>query len=180
MDRHRFTSLLGPCKSFIEEQTSQADRVRNGLISRSEEQSNRLRKQDELHGFQNQHRVAIKLYKWTLLPDPDRRIKVAIIDNGADKIRSPIGPWIDKGISYVSSDRLGETPRPWWMVADAHGTQMASLINNVNPYCRLYIARVGKGRADIDPKKAAKVSSSLTQSSPCVMHFQKSVKLTLC
>ncbi|RLL98705.1 hypothetical protein CFD26_100564 [Aspergillus turcosus] len=32
---------------------------------------------------------------------------------------------------------------------------MASLINNVNPYCRLYIARVGKGREDIDPKKAA-------------------------
>lgn len=100
--------------------------------------------------------LALKLYDHVFATEPDRRIKVAIIDNGADKIRSPIGSMIEKGISYVSSDLLGEAPRPWWMVADAHGTQMASLIGQINPYCRLYIARVGKGRADIDPKKAAK------------------------
>ncbi|CRG83434.1 Serine/threonine-protein kinase smg-1 [Talaromyces islandicus] len=151
----RFTSLLGPCKSFIEEQISQADGVQSTITARGDKQRNGLGKQDERHGLLDKHEVALKLYELTLLSEPDRRIKVAIIDNGADKIRSPIGPWIDKGISYVSSDRDGNTPRPWWMVADAHGTQMASLINNVNPYCRLYIARVGKGR-DIDPKKAAK------------------------
>ena len=43
------------------------------------------------------------------------------------------------------------------MVADPHGTQMASLITEVNPFCRLYIARVGKARKDILPENAAKV-----------------------
>lgn len=91
-------------------------------------------------------------------PSPDRRIKIAIIDNGADRIRSSIGEMIAKGISYVTADLLGpDQILPWWMVSDAHGTQMASLIGQINPFCRLYIARVGKGRNDIDPKKAAKV-----------------------
>ncbi|KAL4923524.1 S8 family peptidase [Aspergillus undulatus] len=154
--RHRFTSLLGPCKSFIDERVAQAANVRRVMFPEDKEKRNNFLGKDELHRLSEQDKVANKLYERVLLADPDKRIKVAVIDNGADKIRSPIGPWIDKGVSYVSSDRLGEAPRPWWMVADAHGTQMASLINNVNPYCRLYIARVGKGRADIDPKKAAK------------------------
>lgn len=93
--------------------------------------------------------------------DSDNRIKIAVIDNGADKIRSIIGEMIAKGVSYVTADLADQYGSdrilPWWMVSDAHGTQMASLIGQTNPYCRLYIARVGKGRNDIDPKNAAKV-----------------------
>lgn len=86
----------------------------------------------------------------------DRRIRVAIIDNGADRIRSKFRHMIAKGQSYVKADLLGsDRSLPWWMVSDPHGTQMASLIGQTNDYCRLYIARVGKGRNDVDPANAA-------------------------
>jgi hypothetical protein len=89
---------------------------------------------------------------------PDLRIKVAVIDNGADRIRNSVGDMIAKGVSYVTAGaENGDRILPWWMVADPHGTQMASLITNANPFCRLYIARVGKGRKDILPENAAKV-----------------------
>jgi hypothetical protein len=48
------------------------------------------------------------------------------------------------------------------MVADPHGTQMASLIQTVNPWARLYIARVGRRRDDIDSEKAAEVGGLFT------------------
>jgi len=46
---------------------------------------------------------------------------------------------------------------PWWMVADPHGTQMASLVQRVNPYCRLYPVRIGRGRNDFEEEAAIKV-----------------------
>jgi len=88
----------------------------------------------------------------------DYRIKIAIIDNGADKIRSSLKENIAKGVSFVKADpENGDRILPWWMVADPHGTQMASLVKMMNPYCQLYIARVGKGRKDILPEDAAEV-----------------------
>ncbi|KUI59785.1 Major intracellular serine protease [Cytospora mali] len=95
-------------------------------------------------------------------PDPgdaDNRIKVAIIDNGVDGIRASVKAMIAKGISYVAGGPY--TPDqvetlPWWMVADPHGTHMASLVGQINQYCRLYIARVGKGRTDILIENAVK------------------------
>ena len=83
-------------------------------------------------------------------------VKVAIIDNGADKFQYPICDSIERGISYVTADN-DSTDRvlPWWMVSDPHGTQMASLVREANPWCQLYIARVGKGRRDILPEDAA-------------------------
>ncbi|KAI1112636.1 peptidase S8/S53 domain-containing protein [Nemania sp. NC0429] len=85
----------------------------------------------------------------------DYRIKVAILDNGADRIRSSIRGQIAKGVSYVTGGPASNRILPWWMVSDPHGTQMASLIAKANPFCRLYIARVGRGRKDILPKHAA-------------------------
>ncbi|RYP07033.1 hypothetical protein DL764_002792 [Monosporascus ibericus] len=89
--------------------------------------------------------------------DNSHLIKVAIIDNGADKFRQRIRECIERGVSYVKAD-TDSTDRilPWWMVSDPHGTQMASLVSAVNPWCRLYIARVGKGRRDILPGDAVK------------------------
>lgn len=92
----------------------------------------------------------------------DARIKVAIIDNGADKIRSSIKNSIAKGVSYVTGGPAsGDRILPWWMVSDPHGTQMASLIAKANPFCRLYIARVGKLRQDILAENAAAVRNAL-------------------
>ena len=90
----------------------------------------------------------------------DARIKVAIIDNGADRIRSSVKDSIAKGVSFVTSNPAnGDRILPWWMVSDPHGTQMASLVAKANPFCRLYIARVGKLRKDILPDDAAAVRS---------------------
>ena len=87
----------------------------------------------------------------------DRRIRVAIIDNGADRVRSRFRNQIAKGQSFVSVDEFhNDQPLPWWMVSDAHGTQMASLVSQTNPYCRLYIARVGTRRNDIRAESAIK------------------------
>lgn len=94
--------------------------------------------------------------------EDDKRIKVAIIDNGVDRIRASIRNMIDKGISFVAGGSQSADQNeilPWWMVSDPHGTQMASLIGQTNPYCRLYIARVGKGRGDILTKHAIEVRS---------------------
>ncbi|KAL7901847.1 hypothetical protein HDV64DRAFT_143531 [Trichoderma sp. TUCIM 5745] len=89
--------------------------------------------------------------------DMDKRIKIAIIDNGADRIRTTVSNKIAKGVSYVTGvAENGHRILPWWMVADPHGTQMASLIAKANPFARLYIARVGKRRKDILPENAAK------------------------
>ncbi|KAI1128630.1 peptidase S8/S53 domain-containing protein [Nemania abortiva] len=99
-----------------------------------------------------------KLKDLTLAPsleNRDSRIKVAILDNGADRIRSSIRGQIAKGVSYVTGGPASSRILPWWMVSDPHGTQMASLVAKANPFCRLYIARVGRGRKDILPKHAA-------------------------
>ncbi|EXJ88024.1 hypothetical protein A1O1_04951 [Capronia coronata CBS 617.96] len=86
----------------------------------------------------------------------DRPVRIAVLDNGADKIRSTLKQHIEKGVSFVTANSDGDNRiLPWWMVADPHGTQMASLITSANPFCRLYIARVGTGRKDILPERAA-------------------------
>lgn len=103
------------------------------------------------------------LIREPLLGEPDKRIKVAIIDNGVDGIRSSVKEMIAKGISYVAAGPYTadqDQTLPWWMVADPHGTHMASLVGQINPNCRLYIARVGKGRADIQVEHAIKVSKA--------------------
>lgn len=88
---------------------------------------------------------------------------MAIIDNGVDRIRASVRNMIAKGISFVAAGAQSADQNekneilPWWMVADPHGTQMASLIGQTNPYCRLYVARVGKGRADILTENAVEV-----------------------
>jgi hypothetical protein len=87
-----------------------------------------------------------------------RLIKVCVIDNGADKFRQNIRDVIEKGVSYVKADtESAHRILPWWMVSDPHGTQMAHLVAQANPWCRLYIARVGKGRKDILPEDAVQV-----------------------
>ena len=86
----------------------------------------------------------------------EKPIKIAIIDNGTDSLRSTIANNIADGISFMEDEdgrRL-----PWWTVSDPHGTQMASLIQQVNPHCLLYCARVGKERNDIKHSPAEKVS----------------------
>lgn len=85
----------------------------------------------------------------------DNQIKIAIIDNGVD-VHSLTEKMtnIKMGRSLVDeNDRV----LPWFMASDLHGTQVASIIQKVNPSCSLYIIRVGKGHKDIKPGIVAKV-----------------------
>jgi hypothetical protein len=88
-----------------------------------------------------------------------RRIKIAIIDNGIDKWQDAISENIKHGVSYAS--RANGKLLPWFTAAHAHGTHMASLIRKINPYCDLYIFRVSSLREGMDPNKAIEVNSLL-------------------
>lgn len=95
------------------------------------------------------------------LKKADSRIKVAIIDNGADINRSNLRKRIHAGVSYVSADKdQPQQPLPWWMVSDPHGTQMASLVEKVNPHCRLYIARVKARSLALYTLRTTRITSS--------------------
>ncbi|OTA95155.1 hypothetical protein M434DRAFT_10064 [Hypoxylon sp. CO27-5] len=113
--------------------------------------------EDEKRAVSSIEKKYTELMSGPRLSMPDRRIKVAVIDNGVDRIRASVSKKISKGVSFVTAGVENDNCiLPWWMVADPHGTQMASLIEKANPFCQLYIARVGKGRKDILPGNAAK------------------------
>lgn len=87
-------------------------------------------------------------------------IRIAIIDNGTDKLRGTIHPNIEEGISFTKASLDGKRLLPWYTVQDPHGTQMAYLIRTVNPYCKLLPIRAGTVRDDIDPEFAVKVGNT--------------------
>ena len=73
-----------------------------------------------------------------------RRIKVAVIANGFDM--ATIGKNVVIGRSFVYDNKDRECN--WFIATDPHGTQMASFITQLDPFCELYVAKVGNGRAD--------------------------------
>ncbi|KAI3337931.1 peptidase S8/S53 domain-containing protein [Ustulina deusta] len=91
-----------------------------------------------------------------------RCIKIAIIDNGVNaedlELQQGISDVIERGVTFVKDN--ADLALPWrtdsGLHSDPHGTLMASLVAATNPWCRLYIARVGKDRQDIDPEVAAR------------------------
>jgi hypothetical protein len=72
---------------------------------------------------------------------------VAIIDNGIDASIAKIWDRVAASQSFVEEDRInGTRESSWWLASDPHGTQMASIILDIDPRCQLYIAKVGTGR----------------------------------
>ena len=86
-----------------------------------------------------------------------QRTKVAIIDNGIDGTLPSLSRRIVDGISFVEDWEGRESP--WWLASDPHGTQMASFIHQLDPFCDLYIAKVCDESTGIDPDLVAQVSS---------------------
>jgi subtilisin family serine protease len=82
-------------------------------------------------------------------------VKIAIIDNGVNKLLTSNRASVKGGRSFVVS--AGGEELPWWSMADPHGQHMASIISEINPDCDLYIARVAKGMKNVDLECAAKV-----------------------
>ncbi|KAF3058826.1 Thermostable alkaline protease [Trichoderma lentiforme] len=71
-------------------------------------------------------------------PEISPIINVAVIDTGVDP--DSIKCFEICGASFVSSES-GESP--WWFSYHPHGTQMAKVITELNPFCRLLVAKVG-------------------------------------
>ena len=90
------------------------------------------------------------------------RTKVAIIDNGVDIGQSRIAANVRRGRSFVSSDRNGWY-LPWFTSAHVHGTQMASLVIRVDPYCDLYVYRINSL-----PAGSIKVGNAVEVSGSCM------------
>lgn len=83
----------------------------------------------------------------------DRFIKVAIIDTGVDP--HSIECHSIGGASFVPSES-GESP--WWFSHHPHGTQMAKIITELNPYCRLLVAKIGDSVMDMTIARLIQVS----------------------
>lgn len=83
-------------------------------------------------------------------------MKVAIIDTGVDESDFSTNIHKDgfKGDSFVTRDDMESH---WWLSSDAHGTQMAKIISSIDPFCQLYIAKVGDYKDDISVDRVAKV-----------------------
>lgn len=70
-------------------------------------------------------------------------VKVAVIDNGVDP--GSINCHGISGASFVPSE-TGESN--WWYIRHPHGTKMARIITELNPYCHLLVVKVCEGRSD--------------------------------
>ncbi|KKO96663.1 hypothetical protein THAR02_11234 [Trichoderma harzianum] len=86
-----------------------------------------------------------------------RKTKVALIDSGVVVVGGARGEHLEgnvassdlaqrivEGISLVSRDN---EEQPWWHATEPHGTQMATLICSINPFCDLYVVKVAESNA---------------------------------
>ena len=90
----------------------------------------------------------------------DRQItKIAIIDNGIDTTLSSLSRRIVDGHSYVEDFEGRESP--WWLASHPHGTQMASFIHQLDPFCGFYIAKVCDDTTGVDPDLVAQVCTKI-------------------
>lgn len=81
-------------------------------------------------------------------------VNVAVIDTGVDP--DSIQCSEISGASFVSSES-GESP--WWFSYHPHGTQMAKVITDLNPRCRLLVAKVGDSVMDMTVDRVIQVSA---------------------
>ncbi|KAF4997527.1 hypothetical protein FDECE_12057 [Fusarium decemcellulare] len=77
-------------------------------------------------------------------------IKIAIIDTGVDP--SCIKCTSIRGASFIPSGR-GGGESPWWFSQNSHGTQVAKIITEIDPWCKLLVAKVGDGYSDMTTQR---------------------------
>ena len=80
-------------------------------------------------------------------------VNIAVIDTGVDP--DSIKCAEIRGASFVSSES-GESP--WWFSYHPHGTQMAKVITELNPSCRLLVAKVGDSVTDMTVDRVIQAS----------------------
>jgi hypothetical protein len=78
--------------------------------------------------------------------------KVALIDTGVDP--GSVQCSQISGASFVSS---GSGESPWWFSQHPHGTQMARIITELDPFCQLLVAKVGDLARDVTVGRVSQV-----------------------
>jgi hypothetical protein len=75
-----------------------------------------------------------------------REVRVALIDDGIDKLQGRFGDSIIDGVSFYTSLERFDT-KPYYFSSSGHGTLMARLIRRVCPKVHLYVARLDEGQS---------------------------------
>lgn len=80
------------------------------------------------------------------IPETGREVRIAMIDDGVDKLREDFEDSIVDGISFFSpqKDQFAGT-RPYYFSTSGHGTVMAKTIRRLCPTAKLYVARLDQG-----------------------------------
>ncbi|KAI9771958.1 MAG: hypothetical protein M1839_002591 [Geoglossum umbratile] len=81
---------------------------------------------------------------------PRRDVKVAVIDDGIDKLQGGFGDSISDGVSFYTPPGTFDT-KPYYFSSSGHGTLMAKLIRRICPKAQLYIARLEEGQTTGQP-----------------------------
>ena len=99
---------------------------------------------------------------------PERDVKVAVIDDGVDKLLGGFGDSITDGVSFYSPPGRFDT-RPHYFSSNGHGTLMAKLIRRICPRAKLFIARLDQGTTSRQPtaESAIKVRFRLITTEKC-------------
>ncbi|KAF5855466.1 hypothetical protein ETB97_009126 [Aspergillus alliaceus] len=80
------------------------------------------------------------------IPEFRRPTKVAVIDDGVDKLQEDFEDSIIAGVSFFSSQKDNFTvTRPYYFSSNGHGTLMAKTIRRLCPNVNLCIARLDQG-----------------------------------
>lgn len=112
-----------------------------------------------LEPFLRSYRGLLLAAKSTSDPPVDFSTKVAILDTGVDISQPGLRASIQSGYSFVEHvEQYSESP--WWLASDPHGTQMASIIQNIDPKAKIFIGKVGISRKHVIlPEKVLEVRS---------------------
>lgn len=76
----------------------------------------------------------------------NKKIKVALIDDGVDASHAKLSHNIHHGISFVTPQSgQHNVPSSYYASSSGHGTLMASLITFACPWVELYVAKMNDG-----------------------------------
>ncbi|KFA46532.1 hypothetical protein S40293_09874 [Stachybotrys chartarum IBT 40293] len=72
------------------------------------------------------------------------RTKVAILDSGVNGTQFPLHSHERQGRSFVWRDngKGHESEASWWLAVDPHGSQMANIISQLDPFCKFYFFQI--------------------------------------
>ena len=87
---------------------------------------------------------------------PLHPVRIAVIDNGVDDYS--FHKKIKRGISFVHHNGKEHN---WFIASDSHGTRMARIIQQIDPFCEIYPIKVGDRTKDLIPSRVVEVRHQL-------------------